>query len=112
MKAALSIVLAGLMVTTPLKLVLAQADQQQSQTAAQQTSASKLGTSTSSTALVGVPALERGSSAAFLWSAHTTAPVADSLAYDLPYRRVSTVGWVVIVVGAIVLLLGLFYLSL
>ncbi len=109
MRAALAIVLAGLLVTTPLKLVLAQADQQQSQTTtAQETPVVAPQDSTGSPALVGVPTLERGSSAALLWLAKATAPAADSLAYDLPYRRVSTVGWIVIgVVGAIVLLFAI-----
>ena len=109
MKAAISIVLAGLLVTTPLKLVLAQADQQQSQsTTPQETSVAAPQDSTGAPAFVGVPALERGSSAALLWSAEATAPAADSLAYDLMYRRVSTVGWIVIgVVGAIVLLFAI-----
>ena len=113
MRKAIAIVLTGLLVTTPLKLVLAQADQQQSQTVAQETPVVAAQDSTSSPVLVGVPALERGSAAALLWSAKATAPAADSLAYDdFMYRRVSTVGWVVIVVvGAIVLLLGLFAIA-
>ncbi len=108
MKAAICIVLTGLLATLPLKQVLAQAEQQQSQaTTTQETSTSKQETSTSSPATVGVPALKRGSSAALLWATRAvTAPAADSLAYDTPPpRRVSTVGWVAIgVVGAIALL--------
>ena len=109
MRAALSIVFVGLLVTLPLKQVLAQAQQQQSQTTATQE------ISTSSPALVGVPALERGSSAALLWSAHATAPVADSLAYDVPPPRKSVGHWIGIgflvllglaVVGIIVLAIG------
>ena len=107
MKAAISIVLAGLLVTLPLKQVLAQADQQQSQTTtAQETPVAAHQDSTSSPALVGVPTLERGSSAALLWSAKATAPIADSLAYDLPPRRLSTAASIVVgvLVGAVVLL--------
>ncbi len=106
MRAAVSLILAATLVTTPVKLVLAQADQQQSQTTtAHETSVAAPQNSTGSPAHVGVPALKRGSSAALLWSAGATAPAADSLAYDLMYRRVSTLGWIAIgVVGAIVLL--------
>ncbi len=105
MKSALSIVLAGLLVTTPIKQVLAQADQQQSQTAAQEASVGATPDTTSSEGRVGVPALKRGSSAALLWSAHATAPVADSVAYDVPPRRLSTAASIVVgvLVGAAVL---------
>ena len=99
MKAALSIILAGLLATLPLELVLAQAQQQQSQTAAQEASVADPPDTTSSEGRVGIPALERGSAAALLWSAHTTAPVADSLAYeDVPPRRLSTAASIVVAV--------------
>ena len=108
MRAALSIVLAGLLVTTPIKQVLAQADQQQSQTAAQEAPVGATPDTTSSEGRVGIPALERGSAAALLWAAHATAPATDSLAYDVPPRRVSTAGWIVIaVIGVAVVLFGI-----
>ena len=108
MRAALSIVLAGLLATLPLKLVFAQAQQQNSQTAVQETSVAATPDTTTSEGRVGVPALERGSAAALLWAAHATAPATDSLAYDVPPRRLSTAASIVVVAAVVlVVLLGI-----
>ena len=116
MKAALSMILAGLVVTTPVKQALAQAEQQESRTsAAQERPVAAPRSSTSSPGRVGVPALEHGSSAALLWTAQAaaTAPAGDSLADDLRFRRISTAGKVaiVVVVVGVLVVVGFFLLD-
>ena len=82
MRAALSIVLAGLLVTTPLKLVLAQAGQQE---LSARTTDSTV-TPPITTGRIGVPVVE--GNAALLWQATNLKPMAaDSLAYSPPFRR-------------------------
>ena len=79
----IAIVLSAILVTTPTKLVLAQADQQESQVAA--TDSTRIQTPTR----IGVPVVEPGSGAALLFRAgirdHT--PARNALP---PSRRVST----------------------
>ena len=99
MRRAISIVLAAVLVTTPIKVVLAQADQRELQVAA--THSTRIQTPTR----IGVPVVEPGSGSALLFTAGTRdqALPRDSL-LSPPYRRVSTGKAVLIVVGVLVAL--------
>ncbi len=84
MRAAVSIILAATLVTTPLKLVLAQAGQQE---LSARTTDSTV-TPPITPARIGVPMMD--GKAALLWQATDLKPMeADSLAYFPPFRRSS-----------------------
>ena len=106
MRRAISVILAAVLITTPIKMVLAQAGQQASQVTA--TNIPSVPQRTDQTpARIGVPVVEPNSGAALLFTVgmrdHTL--TRDSLPFSPPFRRVSTVGWVaIVVVGAVVLL--------
>ena len=97
MRRAIAIVLSAILVTTPIKVVLAQADQQESQLAATDS------TRVQTPARIGVPVVEPNSDAALLFTAAmrdmTTAN--DPLPFSPPYRRVSTTGKVVAIMVAL-----------
>jgi len=101
MKAALSIVLAGLLVTLPLKHILAQAEQQ----APQASVADTIHTET----LIGVPWIEPGSNAALLLSVGelNRTSVSDSIVASFSPRRLSTGASVAIVVVAVLAVVAL-----
>ncbi len=103
MRRAISIILAGLLVTTPLKLVFAQAAQQESQVAA--TDSTRMATDQTPTR-IGVPVVEPGSDAALLFTVDMADDTLshDALAFSPPYRRVSTAGKVALVVVGLVVL--------
>ena len=108
MRRAISIILAAVLVTTPIKVVLAQADQQALQVTATEIPSVVPPRTDQTPARIGVPVVEPNSGAALLFTAAmrdmTTA--SDPLPYAAPFRRVSTAGWIAIgVVGAVVLLL-------
>ncbi len=88
MRRAVPIALSAILVTTPIQLVLAQADQPESQVAA--SDSTRIQTPT----LIGVPVVEPGSGAALLFAAgmrdHKFAP------FRPPSRRVSTAHRVVL----------------
>ncbi len=95
MRRALSINLAGLLVTTPIKLLFSQASQQESQVAATDSTATD-----QTPTRIGVPVVEPGSDAALLFTvgmADDTLP-GDALPLPPPYRGVSTAGKVALVV--------------
>jgi hypothetical protein len=97
MRAVVSIILAATLVTVPVTQVLAQADQQAQSIVTTDSTATPEGR-------IGVPDVE-DDNAALLWLAGDVEPAeTDSLAYAPPYRRVSTAGWVGIVVGGLVVL--------
>ena len=97
MRAVISIVLAVTLFTVPITQVAAQAGQQGQAAVSDST--------TPTPARIGVPDVE-GENAALLWLAGEGKPAAtDSVAYAPPYRRVSTGGWVAIVVGATLVVL-------
>ncbi len=108
MRRSISVILAAVLVTTPLKVVLAQADQQELQVTATDVPSVVPPRTDQTPVRIGVPVVEPNSGAALLFAAAmrdmTTAN--DSLSDVAPFRRVSTVGWVaIVVVGAVVLLL-------
>ena len=101
MRRALAIVLSAILVTTPIKVVLAQADQQESQIAA--TDSTRIQTPTR----IAVPVVEPNSDVALLFTVglrdHTLAR--NALRLSLPYRQASTTRNVVLlVVGLLVAL--------
>ena len=107
MRRAIAIVLSAVLVTTPIKVVLAQAGQQESQVTA--TDSTRMATD-QTPARIGVPVVELNSHAALLFTVgvrdHTLAR--DSLPLSPPYRGVSTAGKVVlIVVGLVVAVLAI-----
>ena len=99
MRRAIAIVLAAVLVTTPIKVVLAQADQRELQVAA--TDSTRIQAPTR----IGVPMVEPGSGSALLFTVGTPdhALARDSL-LSPPYRRVSTGKAVLIGVGVLVAL--------
>ncbi len=100
MRRAIAIVLSAVLVTTPIKVVLAQAGQQESQVAATDSTATD-----QTPTRIGVPVVEPGSGAALLFtvSMRTDTLSHDALPLPPPYRGVSTAGKVVlIVVGLLV----------
>jgi len=103
MKAALSIVLAGLLVTTPLKLVLAQAAQQEA-VSAQQTAPPD----SSGHRLIGVATRDRHTSR--LWEPLASEDaLAGIFAYDDSQTRMQRVPRAVVVVVVILLLLFIIF---
>ncbi len=101
MRRSVSIILAAVLVTTPIKVVLAQADQQESQVAA--TDSTRIQTPTH----IGVPVVEPNSGTALLFTVglrdHTLAR--NPLPLSPPYRQVSTTrNIVLLVVGLLVAL--------
>ncbi len=100
MRRAIAIVLSAILVTTPIKVVLAQAGQQESQVT---DIPSVVTPRTDQTpARIGVPVIEPGSGSALLFTVgmrdHTQAR--DALPLSPPYRRISTAGKVVPIVIA------------
>ena len=104
MRAIVSVVLAATLVTTPLKLVLAQARQQESQVV--DTTDSSLTVADPAPSRIGVPVEGKG---ALLWLAGDLKPSpTDSVVYFAPFfRRTSSVGTVALVF-AFLLALALF----
>ncbi len=105
MRRAIAIVLSAILVTTPIKVVLAQAGQQESQVT---DIPSVVTPRTDQTpARIGVPVVEPGSGSALLFAVgmrdHTLAR--DALPFSLPYRRVSTAGKVATIVVALIVAL-------
>ena len=95
---ALSIILATVLVTTPIKVVLAQAAQQESQVAV--TDSTRM--ASDQTAIrIGVPVAEPNSGSGLLLAVamrdHT--PARDALTLSTPFRRASAAKKVLIVVG-------------
>ncbi len=101
MRRAIAIVLSAVLVTTPIKVVLAQAGQQESQVAA--ADSTQIATDQTTTR-IGVPVVEPGSGAALLFTAgiRDHSPARDAL--PRRSRRVSTAHKVVRAAG---LLMGL-----
>ena len=104
MRRAISVILAATLVTTPIKLVLAQADQQESQVAA--TDSTRMATDQTPTR-IGVPVLEPNSGSALLFTVglrdHTLAR--NALPLSPPFPQASTTRTVVLlVVGLLVAL--------
>ncbi len=104
MRAAVSVVLATALVTTPIKVVLAQADQQESQVAA--TDSTRMATDQTPTR-IGVPVVEPNSGSALLFTVglrdHTLAR--NALPLSPPFRQASTTrNIVLLVVGLLVAL--------
>ncbi len=104
MRRAIAVVLSAVLVTTPIKVVLAQAGQQESQVTA--TDSTRMVTD-QTPARIGVPVVEPNSDAALLFTVgmrdHTLAR--DALPLSLPYRRISTAGKVVPIVVALIVAL-------
>ncbi len=104
MRPAISVILAATLVTTPIKLVLAQADQQESQVAA--TDSTRMATDQIPTR-IGVPVVEPNSGSALLFTVglrdHTLAR--NALPLSPPFRQASTTrNIVLLVVGILVAL--------
>ncbi len=104
MRRAISVILAATLVTTPIKLVLAQADQGESQVAA--TDSTRMATDQTPTR-IGVPVVEPNSGSALLFTVglrdHTLAR--NALPLSPPFRQASTTRNVVLlVVGLLVAL--------
>ena len=108
MRRAIAIVLSAILVTTPTKLVLAQADQQESQVTATDIPSVVTPRTDQTPARIGVPVVEPNSGSALLFTVgvreHTLARNARTL--SPPFRRASTPGKVLSVVlgllGAVV----------
>ncbi len=101
MRRAISVILAATLVTTPIKLVLAQADQGESQVAA--TDSTRIQALTR----IGVPVVEPNSGSALLFTVglrdHTLAH--NALPVSPPFRQASTTrNMVLLVVGLLVAL--------
>ncbi len=101
MRRSISIILAVVLVTTPIKVVLAQADQQESQVAA--TDSTRIQTPTR----ISVPVVEPNSGSALLFTVglrdHTLAR--NALPLSPPFRQASTTrNMVLLVVGLLVAL--------
>ena len=94
MRRFISIILAAVLVTTPIKLALAQADQRESQVAAIDITSVVPPRTDQTPVRIGVPVVEPSSDAALLFTTAmrdiTTAN--DSLPYVAPFRRVLTGG--------------------
>ena len=104
MRRAIAVVLSAILVTTPTKLVLAQADQRASQVAA--TDSTRIQTP----ARIGVPVVEPGSRSALLFRAGTRDHkfARKALPLSPPSRRVSTADKVVLIGAGIFVGLVLF----
>ena len=106
MRRCISIILAAVLITTPIKLVFAQAAQQESQVTATDIPSVVPPRIDHTPVRIGVPVVEPNSGAALLFTAAmrdmTTAD--DSFPYAAPFRRVSTAGWIAIVVVGVVVL--------
>ncbi len=110
MRRAISIILAAVLVTTPIKVVLAQADQQEAQVTATDIPSVVPPRTDQTPVRIGVPVVEPNSGAALLFTAamRDMTNANDPLSDVAPFRRVPTVGWIAIgIVGAIVLLIAL-----
>ncbi len=96
MRRAIAIVLSAILVTTPIKVVLAQAGQQESQVAA--TDSTRMATDQTPTR-IGVPVVEPNSHAALLLTVGVRADTlaSDALPLSPPYRGVSTAGKVALI---------------
>ncbi len=104
MRRSISIILAAVLVTTPIKVVLAQAAQQESQVTATDIPSVVTPRTDQTPARIGVPVVESNSGSALLFTVgvrdHTLAR--NALTLSPPFRRASTAGKVLSVV------LGLF----
>ncbi len=100
MRRSISVILAAVLVTTPLKVVLAQADQQELQVTATDVPSVVPPRTDQTPVRIGVPVVEPNSGAALLFAAaiRDMTTVNDSLPYVAPFRRVSTAGKVVLIV--------------
>ncbi len=100
MRRALSIILATVLVTTPIKVVLAQATQQESRVAV--TDSTRMA-SDQTPIRIGVPVAEPNSGSALLLAAamrdHT--PPRDALTLSAPFRRASAAKKILIVVAVV-----------
>ena len=101
MRRSISVILSAILVTTPIKVVLAQADQQESQVAA--TDSTRIQTPTR----ISVPVVEPNSGSALLFTVglrdHTLAR--NALPLSPPFRQASTTrNIVLLVVGLLVAL--------
>ncbi len=100
MRRALSIILVTVLVTTPVKVVLAQAAQQESRVAV--TDSTPMATD-QTPIRIGVPVAEPNSGSALLFAAamrdHT--PARDALTLSAPFRRASTAKKILIVVAVV-----------
>ncbi len=100
MRRALSIILATVLATTPIKVVLAQAAQQESQVAA--TDSTHMATD-QTPIRIGVPVVEPNSGSALLFAVATRydTPARDALTLSAPCRRASTAKKILIVVAVV-----------
>ncbi len=107
MRRSVSIILAAVLVTTPTKVVLAQAGQQESQITATDVPSVVTPRTDQTPARIGVPVVEPSSGSALLFTVglrdHTLAR--DTLPLSPPYRRVLTTGKVVGIVIALLVAL-------
>ncbi len=107
MRRAISIILAAILVTTPIKVVVAQAGQQESQVTATDIPSVVTPRSDQTPTRIGVPVVEPSSGSALLFTVgmrdHTLAR--DALPPSPPYRRVLTAGKVVPIVVALLVAL-------
>ena len=105
MRRCISIILAAVLITTPIKLVFAQAAQQESQVTATDIPSVVPPRTDQTPARIGVPVVGPNSDAALLFTAgmrdHTLAR--NALPLSPPYRQIPTAGKVVLVV------LGIFW---
>ncbi len=103
MRRCISIILAAVLITTPIKMVLAQADQQESHVTA--TDSTRMATDQTPTR-IGVPVVEPNSGSALLFTVgirdHTLAR--NALPLSPPYRQSNTRKVVLLVVGLLVAL--------
>ncbi len=107
MRRAISIVLAAILVTTPIKVVVAEAGQQESQVTATDIPSVVTPRTNQTPARIGVPVVEPNSGSALLFTVglrdHTLAR--NALPLSLPFRQASTTRNVVLlVVGLLVAL--------
>ncbi len=114
MRRAISIILAAVLVTTPIKIVFAQADQQALQVTAAEIPSVVPPRTDQTPVRIGVPVVEPNSDAALLFTAamRDMTNANDPLSDVAPFRRVSTAGWVAIVVvglAVVFVLLGVIY---
>ncbi len=107
MRRSISVILAAVLVTTPIKVVLAQADQQESLVTATDVPSVVPPRTDQTPARIGVPVVERNSGAALLFTVglrdHTLAR--NALPLSPPFRQASnTRNVVLLVVGLLVAL--------
>ncbi len=112
MRRSISIILAAALVTTPIKVILAQAGQQESQVTATDIPSVVPPRTDQTTARIGVPVVEPNSGAALLFTVGLRDHTLARNPLSPPYRQVSTTKKVVVlVIGLLVAVLAILVIA-